>query len=63
METENIEQTADDLPKEVVDHICKEETKARRKATWEECFERVSIQPSSNEKTYKNLISKNRLCT
>lgn len=40
METENIEQTADDLPKEVVDHICKEETKARRKATWEECFER-----------------------
>ena len=43
METENIEPTADDLPKEVVDHICKEETKARRKATWEECFERVSI--------------------
>ena len=43
METENIEPTADDLPKEVVDHICKEETKAQRKANWEQCFARVSI--------------------
>ena len=43
METEYIEQTADDLPKEVVDHIFKEETKARRKANWEQFFERVSI--------------------
>ena len=43
METENIEQTADDLPKEVVDYICKEETKVRRKANWEKFFERVSI--------------------
>ena len=43
METENIDQTADDLPKEVVDRICKEETKARRKANWEKVFERVSI--------------------
>ena len=50
METENIEQTADDLPKEVVDHILKEETRAHRKANWEKIFEKVSIfYPSSHE--------------
>ena len=49
-----MEQAVDDLPKEVVDHIFKEETRAHRKANWEKIFEKVSIfYPSSHENLQK----------